>query len=76
MGSLKRTVRRRSSGLYAFPFSGLARDRRRRNPDGFPDFGRCGPGRFRPGGQALPRECSTTELRQPPPEWSGGPVLD
>src|SRR4029453_9246179 len=32
--------------------------------DGFPEFGRCASNRFQLDGQELPRECSTTELRQ------------
>ena len=57
----------RPSGLYTFPARpGLARDwHGPRWPLAFPDFGRFAPGRFRPGRQViLPRECSTTELRQ------------
>jgi len=39
-------------------------------PLAFPDFGRFAPDRFRPGRQvSLPRECSTTELRQHIPSF-------
>ena len=36
--SLKTERRRVPSGLYTFPLRGLARDCRRRDADGFPDF--------------------------------------
>jgi len=59
-------LRCRPSGLYTFPSpgAGLGSGLPSAVLDGFPEFERFNPGRFRPGRQTLPRECSTTELRQ------------
>ena len=46
------TLRCHPSGLYTFPCPGLGSGLPSAGPDGFPDFGRYAPDRFRSGGQA------------------------
>lgn len=46
-----RTLRRHPSGLYTFSRRGLGSGLPSAHPDGFPEFGRCAPERFRSGGQ-------------------------
>ena len=69
-----RTLRRHPSGLYTFSRRGLGSGLPSAHPDGFPEFGRCAPERFRSGGQvyqgsALPLSygSETPSSFSPPP---------